>query len=89
MKGGGPRPTGGSDLGINRAGTSSSGGFAYGDEPKSPAGSTPAAKAPTKPPCKVAPVSINNEPHYKCGKNWYMEPRPGEGFAKVSAPAGY
>ena len=89
VKGGGPRPTSGSDLGVNRAGTSSSGGFAYGDEPKAQGANTPAVKSATKPPCKVAPVSVNDVPHYKCGKNWYMEPRPGEGYAKVSPPPGY
>jgi hypothetical protein len=89
VKGGGARPTEGSSAGMNRAGTSSSGGFAYGDAPKAQEPGAPAAKAPSRPPCKGDPIAVNGVPHYKCGSKWYAEPRPGEGYARVSPPAGY
>jgi hypothetical protein len=89
VKGGGARATDGTTAGMNRAGTSSSGGFAYGDAPKAKEPGAPAAKSPPRPPCKGDPVDVSGVPHYKCGSKWYAEPRPGEGYARVKPPAGY
>jgi len=66
--GGGMRPTG-SSTPFNRAGTASSGGFAYGDAPRQ------VAMPPTKdepPPCKVAPVVVSLKQYYKCPDGWYV-----------------
>lgn len=88
--GGGPRPTGGSNLGYNRAGTASSGGFAYGDAPRREPTVT-AAPEEGAGPCKVAPVTVDNTPYYKCGDIWYTLAltSTGIGYAKVAPPRGY
>jgi hypothetical protein len=87
--GGGPRPTGGSNWGYNRAGTASSGGFAYGDAPRrEPSVSvvTPGAGGP----CNVPPVTVNNALYYKCGDRWYTAAltSTGIGYAQVAPPPG-
>jgi hypothetical protein len=91
--GGGPRPTGGSNLGYNRAGTASGGGFAYGDAPRMPAttvveqgsgGSAPGL------PCNAAPVTVNGAAYYKCGGHWYTAGLTSTGIAymQVAPPPG-
>ena len=66
--GGGPRPTGSNAL-FNRAGTASSGGFAYGDAPRAVA-MPPTKDAPL--PCKVDPVVVSLKQYYKCPDGWYV-----------------
>lgn len=90
VEGGGARPTGGSSMGMNRAGTSSSGGFAYGDAPRREPAVTVVAPDASGP-CKVAPVSVDNTPYYKCGGTWYTPAltATGIGYAKVAPPRGY
>ena len=90
VEGGGARPTGGSSMGFNRAGTASSGGFAYGDAPRREPSVTVAAPEGVGP-CKVAPVTVDNTPYYKCGADWYTPAltATGIGFAKVAPPLGY
>ena len=88
--GGGARPTGSSSMGYNRAGTASSGGFAYGDAPRR----EPTVTVVTQDgagPCKVAPVTVDNTPYYKCGDAWYTPAltASGVGYAKVAPPPGY
>ena len=90
VEGGGARPTGGSSMGFNRAGTASSGGFAYGDAPRR----EPTVSVVTQGgagPCKVAPVTVDNTPYYKCGGTWYTAAltATGIGYAKVAPPPGY
>lgn len=90
VEGGGARPTGGSSMGFNRAGTASSGGFAYGDAPLR----EPTVTVVTQDgagPCKVAPVTVDNTPYYKCGDTWYTAAltATGVGYAKVSPPRGF
>ena len=89
VDGGGARPTGGSSMGFNRAGTASSGGFAYGDAPRREPGVT--LVAPGAGPCNVAPVTVDNTPYYKCADAWYTPAltATGIGYAKVAPPAGY
>jgi hypothetical protein len=92
--GGGARPTGGSNLGYNRAGTASSGGFAYGDAPRMPAGTVVdpgvVGAAPGLP-CNAAPVSVNGTPYYKCGATWYSAGLTSTGitYMKVPPPPGH
>jgi hypothetical protein len=91
FSGGGPRPTGGSNLGYNRAGTASSGGFAYGDTPRMPA-QTVANPGPAPGlPCNAAPVTVSGTPYYKCGGTWYTAGLTSTGIAymKVAPPAGH
>jgi hypothetical protein len=90
MGGGGPRPTGGSSMGFNRAGTASSGGFAYGDAPRrEPAVTVVPQGGPG--PCNVTPVTVDNTPYYKCSDSWYALGLTGTGigYVKVPAPPGY
>jgi hypothetical protein len=90
--GGGARPTGGSSWGYNRAGTASSGGFAYGDAQRMPAQTVvEAGPAEGDVPCKAAPVTVNGTPYYKCRGNWYTPAltSTGIGYAKVAPPPGY
>jgi hypothetical protein len=89
MGGGGPRPTGGSNLGYNRAGTASSGGFAYGDAPRREPTVTVVSQGGSGP-CNVAPVTVDNTPYYKCGDTWYTPAltATGIGYAKVAPPPG-
>ena len=90
--GGGPRPTGGSSMGYNRAGTASSGGFAYGDAPRSePTVTVAPGTAASTAPCNVNPVSVNNTPYYKCGGSWYTPALTDAGisYSKVAPPPGY
>jgi len=88
--GGGMRPTGGSSMGYNRAGTSSSGGFAYGDAPRSQPTVTVSPGAPAAAPCNVAPVSVDNTPYYKCGGRWYTPALTDAGivYSPVPPPPG-
>lgn len=92
--GGGFRPTGGSNLGFNRAGTASSGGFAYGDAPRMPAKTVVDQSAGgTAPglPCGAAAVTVNGAPYYKCGALWYTPGLTSTGIAytQVAPPPGY
>jgi hypothetical protein len=90
VEGGGGRPTGGSSMGFNRAGTASGGGFAYGDAPRSEP--TVAVVPPGGAgPCSVAPVTVDNTPYYKCGGAWYTPglTATGIGYMKVAPPPGY
>ena len=89
--GGGMRPTGGSSMGYNRAGTSSSGGFAYGDAPRSQPTVTVSPGAPATAPCNVAPISVDNTPYYKCGGKWYTPALTDAGivYSPVPPPPGY
>jgi len=90
--GGGARPTGGSNWGINRAGTASSGGFAYGDAPRMPAQTVvEGGPAEAGVPCNAAPVTVNGTPYYKCRGTWYTPAltSTGIGYAKVAPPPGY
>lgn len=83
--GGGARPTGGSSMGYNRAGTASSGGFAYGDAPRR----EPTVTVVTQDgagPCKVAPVTVDNTPYYKCGGAWYTAGLTNTGITYVPVP---
>jgi len=92
MSGGGARPTGGSNWGYNRAGTASSGGFAYGDAPRMPAQTAvESGPAEARVPCNATPVTVNGTPYYKCGGNWYTAAltSTGIGYAKVAPPPGY
>jgi len=88
--GGGTRPTGGSSMGYNRAGTSSSGGFAYGDAPRSQPTVTVSPGAPSAAPCDVPPVSVDNTPYYKCGGKWYTPALTDTGivYSPVPPPPG-
>jgi hypothetical protein len=92
VRGGGPRPTGGSNLGYNRAGTASSGGFAYGDAPRMPPKTVvdqgPAAQGL---PCSATPVSVDGVPYYKCSGLWYTAALTSTGisYVKVAPPPGY
>ncbi len=90
VEGGGARPTGGSSMGFNRAGTSSSGGFAYGDAPRREPTVTVVAPGGSGP-CNVAPVTVGDTPYYKCGDAWYTPAltATGIGYAKVAPPPGY
>jgi hypothetical protein len=91
--GGGMRPTGSTSAGFNRAGTSSSGGFAYGDAPRKPAPATkPIEGAITSGlPCSAAPVTVGATPYYKCGDRWYSPALADSGvvYAPVAPPPGY
>jgi len=90
--GGGSRPTGGSNWGYNRAGTASSGGFAYGDAQRTPATTVvEAGPAETGVPCNAVPVTVSGTPYYKCRGNWYTPAltSTGIGYAKVAPPPGY
>ncbi len=91
--GGGMRPTGSTSAGFNRAGTSSSGGFAYGDAPRN-------AEPTVKPvegainsglPCNATPVLVGGTPYYKCGARWYAPALADSGivYAQVAPPPGY
>ena len=87
--GGGARPTGGSSMGYNRAGTASSGGFAYGDAPRSePTVTIAPGVAAGAAPCNVNPVTVNNTPYYKCGASWYAPALTDSGisYQKVAPP---
>jgi len=68
-RGGGMRPTGSSSGPFNRAGTASSGGFAYGDAPRQVV-MPPTKDAPL--PCKVDPVVVSLKQYYKCPDGWYV-----------------
>jgi hypothetical protein len=85
--GGGPRPTGSNAL-FNRAGTSSSGGFAYGDAPRARE-APPTADAPL--PCKVEPVVVKLKQYYKCPEGWYVPALTDAGliYRTTAAPPGY
>jgi hypothetical protein len=85
--GGGPRPTGSNAM-FNRAGTSSSGGFAYGDAPRQVA-MPQRTDAPL--PCKVEPVVVSLKQYYKCPDSWYVPALTDTGliYRKSPAPAGY
>jgi len=90
--GGGARPTGGSSMGFNRAGTASGGGFAYGDAPNAPAPTvirhdSASGAAPAGLPCGAAPVSVDGTEYYKCGGNWYAPGLTATGIAYVAVPA--
>jgi hypothetical protein len=87
--GGGMRPTGSSSAGFNRAGTSSSGGFAYGDAPRSPA-TPPTVKEGTAQPCNTEPVTVDGAKYYKCEGVWYTPALSDSGivYTKVPAPPG-
>ena len=89
--GGGMRPTGGSSMGYNRAGTASSGGFAYGDAPRSQPTVVVTQGATAGAPCNVAPVSVDNTLYYKCGDSWFTPALTDTGivYAPVPAPLGY
>jgi len=90
--GGGPRPTGASSKGYNRAGTASSGGFAYGDAPRSePTVTVAPGVGAGAAPCEVNPVSVNDTPYYKCGGSWYTPALTDAGisYSKVAPPPGY
>jgi len=86
--GGGMRPTGSSSAGFNRAGTASSGGFAYGDAPRE--SSSPAA-TDAPPPCKVDPVVVSMKQYYKCPDGWYVPALTDAGlvYRSSKAPPGY
>lgn len=91
--GGGPRPTGGSNLGYNRAGTASGGGFTYGDAPRMPATTVVeqgAGGSAAGVPCNAAPVTVNGAPYYKCGGHWYTAglTSTGIGYIQVAPPPG-
>jgi hypothetical protein len=90
VEGGGARPTGGSNLGYNRAGTASSGGFAYGDAPRRQPTVTVVTQDSAGP-CNVAPVTVGNTPYYKCGDRWYTAglTSTGIGYLQVAPPPGY
>jgi hypothetical protein len=90
VEGGGARPTGGSSMGFNRAGTASSGGFAYGDAPRREPTVTVVPQGGPGP-CNVAPVTVDNTPYYKCGDAWYALGLTGTGigYLKVAPPPGY
>jgi hypothetical protein len=87
--GGGARPTGGSNLGYNRAGTASSGGFAYGDAPRREPTVTVVTQEGAGP-CNVAPVTVDNTPYYKCNGKWYTAAltATGIGYTQVAPPPG-
>jgi len=89
VEGGGARPTGGSSMGYNRAGTASSGGFAYGDAPKREPTITVVAPGEGAP-CNVAPVTVDSTLYYKCDGSWYTQAltSTGIGYAKVPPPPG-
>jgi len=77
-------------MGYNRAGTASSGGFAYGDAPRR----EPTVTVVTQDgagPCNAAPVTVGNTPYYKCSDAWYTLGLAGNGIAymKVPPPPGY
>ena len=74
--------------GLSRAGSSSSGGFAYGDAPKQQTSTV--TKDRTAPPCNVAPIQVDGTPYYKCGKAWYAPAYANAGmvYAQVPAPPG-
>jgi hypothetical protein len=85
--GGGPRPTGSNAL-YNRAGTSSSGGFAYGDAPRA----VPMPQRVDAPlPCRVEPVVVSLKQYYKCPESWYVPVLTDTGliYRKSAAPPGY
>ena len=86
--GGGMRPTGSNSAGFNRAGTASSGGFSYGDAPRSSA-SPAATDAPL--PCKVDPVVVSLKQYYKCPDGWYVPALTDAGLIYRSSkpPPGY
>jgi hypothetical protein len=86
--GGGMRPTGSSSAGFNRAGTASSGGFAYGDAPRESASS---AAKDAAPPCKVDPVVVSMKQYYKCPDGWYIPALTDAGLTYRSSkpPPGY
>ena len=90
VEGGGARPTGGSSLGYNRAGTAPGGGFAYGYAPRREPTLTVVPQGGAGP-CAVAPVTVDNTPYYKCGAAWYTPAltSTGIGYAKVAPPPGY
>jgi len=90
VEGGGARPTGGGSMGFNRAGTASSGGFAYGDAPRREPTVTMIAPRGAGP-CNVAPVTVDNTPYYRCGDSWYTPAltSTGIGYARVAPPPGY
>lgn len=85
--GGGMRPTGGSSMGYNRAGTASSGGFAYGDAPRSQPTVVVTQGASAAAPCNVAPVSVDNTLYYKCGGSWYAPALTDTGITYLPVPA--
>jgi hypothetical protein len=89
VSGGGMRPTGSSSAGFNRAGTSSSGGFAYGDAPRSSPTVTVSPDAAQ--PCNTAPVTVDGAPYYKCGGTWYTPALSDSGivYTKVPPPPGH
>jgi hypothetical protein len=87
VSGGGPRPTGSNAM-FNRAGTASSGGFAYGDAPRKI--DAPATKDEA-PPCQVAPVVVSLKQYYKCPNGWYVPALTDTGlvYRPSKPPAGY
>jgi len=89
VSGGGMRPTGSSSAGLNRAGTSSSGGFAYGDAPRSSPTVTVSPEAAQ--PCNTAPVTVEGAQYYKCGGAWYTPALSDSGivYTKVPPPPGH
>ncbi len=86
--GGGMRPTGSSSAGFNRAGTASSGGFSYGDAPRTSA-SPATTDAPL--PCKVDPVVVSMKQYYKCPDGWYVPALTDTGliYRPSKPPQGY
>ncbi len=93
VRGGGMRPTGSTSAGFNRAGTSSSGGFAYGDAPAKPEPSVRSSEGAVTSglPCDAAPVTVASTPYYKCGARWYAPALADTGivYAPVAPPPGY
>jgi hypothetical protein len=90
--GGGARPTGGSSMGYNRAGTASSGGFSYGDAPRSePTVTVAPGAAAGAAPCNVNPVSVDKTLYYKCGATWSTPALTDTGisYEKVAPPPGH
>ena len=85
--GGGPRPTGSNAM-FNRAGTSSSGGFAYGDAPRA-APMPQRVDAPL--PCRVEPVVVSLKQYYKCPEGWYVPALTDTGlvYRPSKPPPGY
>jgi hypothetical protein len=89
VSGGGMRPTGSSSAGFNRAGTSSSGGFSYGDAPRS--SPTVTVSPDVAQPCNAAPVTVDGAQYYKCGGSWYTPALSDAGivYTKVAPPPGH
>ena len=89
VEGGGARPTGGSSMGYNRAGTASSGGFAYGDAPRRQP--TVTVVTGTSGSWNSTPVSVDNVLYYQCADGWYSPGLTSTGisYTKVAPPPGY